>query len=94
MGYSLGPVYRNAAVSCAKDPVTGKVYCCSYGYNEKTKELCYVLSTWNLEGMSKDSIALLSKPMQVMACDSDGNFTVFRPVRLPRGTMAVSCMNQ
>ena len=38
MGYSLGPVYRNAAVSCAKDPVTGKVYCCSYGYNEKTKE--------------------------------------------------------
>ncbi len=72
MGYSLGPVYRNAAVSCAKDPVTGKVYCCSYGYNEKTKELCYVLSTWNLEGMSKDSIALLSKPMQVMACDSDG----------------------
>lgn len=72
MGYSLGPVYRNAAVSCAKDPVTGKVYCCSYGYNEKTKKLCYVLSTWNLEGMSKDSISLLSKPMQVMACDSNG----------------------
>lgn len=72
MGYDLGPVYRNAAVSCAKDPVSGSVYCCSYGYNDQTKELCYVLSTWDLEGMAKDSIALLSKPMQVMACASDG----------------------
>lgn len=72
MGYDLGPVYRNAAVSCAKDPVSGTVYCCSYGYNDQTRELCYILSTWNLEGMAKDSIALLSKPMQVMACASDG----------------------
>ncbi len=72
MGYSLGPVYRNAAVSCAKDPVSGTVYCCSYGYNDETKELCYVLSTWDLDGMEKDSIALLEKPMQVMACASDG----------------------
>ena len=72
MGYDLYPVYHHAATAAAKDPTDGTVYCCSYSYDETTKQLGYNLSTWNLEAMTKDSIAVMDVPMRVMACASDG----------------------
>jgi len=72
MGYELYPTYHNAATAVATDPTDNTVYCCSYYYNESTKGLSYNLSTWNLEGMTKDSIAPLDAPMRVMACAADG----------------------
>lgn len=72
MGYDLYPVYHHAATAAAKDPTDGTVYCCSYSYHETTRQLGYNLSTWNLEAMTKDSIAVMDAPMRVMACGSDG----------------------
>lgn len=72
IGYDLYTAYHHAATAAAKDPTDGNVYCCSYFYDETTKELKYNLSKWNLENMEKDSIAPISVPMRVMACDRNG----------------------
>lgn len=71
-GYDVAETYSNVALSCAQDPISGTVYTCSYAYNATTKEIHYVLSTWDLEGMTKTTIAPLERPMQVMGCTTDG----------------------
>ena len=65
-------VYMNTATTAAVNPTTGDVYACSYSYHAATKSLSYVLSKWDLEGMSKDSIASLERGMRVMAVAPDG----------------------
>ncbi len=72
LGYDAHTVYLNAATAVAKDPKSGTVYACTYSYNAATQALGYVLAKWNLEGMSKDSIAPLATGMRVMAAAPDG----------------------
>ena len=70
--YDTDVAYHHAAMSAATDPSDGTVYCCTFHYNNDTKELSYKLSTWNLEAMTKDNIADLQAPLRVMACAADG----------------------
>lgn len=72
MGYDLYEVYKHAATSVAINPLDKKTYCCSYFYDKNIKEIKYNLSIWNLEEMTKDSIARLNVPMRVMAFSREG----------------------
>ena len=71
-GYDAAAVYANAALSCAQDPVTGIIYCSGYEYDAAGGSLSYILSTWDLDGMTKQKIAAMERPMQVMGCTKDG----------------------
>lgn len=78
VGSDVRQAYHEAATATAKDPVTGNVYACGISFTPdastygETGTYKYFLSTWDLEGMKKDSIAPLDSCLRVMAADSKG----------------------
>lgn len=69
---SAHAVYMNAATTVAASPVSADVYACSFSYDASSNTLGYVLSKWNLENLTKDSIAPLERGMRAMAVAPDG----------------------
>lgn len=59
VGYDPKTAYLNAATATTIDPTTSTAYACSFGYDKTSNTLSYLLTRWDLEGMTKDSIAKL-----------------------------------